>query len=406
MTPFQATGQIPLSDDQLAPDLRHRGSFAMVFVVAIGIGVSMLDVSGLRWPPALLVLAIAGLYIVLFLKISDRAAASGERLALAAYFTVQIGLVAALSAIFAWHRVFGVEWIILMPLVSQSRIYLRPWGTALVSLAGMAVMAAHVYSLSGWRHLPGSLAGVSTAIVFVLLFTDIAVSEGKARAESQRLSDELAGANRKLADYAVQAEELATVRERSRVAREIHDSLGHSLSALNMQLEAARAVFDHRPEKTLDALDKARDLARQGLGEIRQSVAALTTSPLEGRSLDDALARLATQNAEAGIPTRLRVEGESRPLGPRADLTLYRTVQEGLTNVRKHSRARRVDVVLDYSSPETARLAITDDGVGSDDPRDGFGLLGVRERVRQIDGRLRITTRPGHGLTLEVKIPA
>ena len=401
-TPHATSNHRPAVD--LAPDLHHRGSFAAVFVVAIGVGVSLLEADDLNWPFGLAVLAIATVYVTLFLKLGDRVATAGGQ-ALAGYFVVQLALIAGLSALFARQGTFGVEWVVFMPLVSQSRMYLRPWGTAVVSLAGLAILAAHVYVLAGWSHIPGALAGVSTAIVFVLLFTDIAMRAGMARAESQRLSNELGAANHKLADYALQAEELATARERSRVAREIHDSLGHVLSALNMQLEAARAVFERDPETSLDALDKAQGLARQGLAEIRHSVASLTTSPLEGKALDDALEQLVAQNAEAGIATRLRVEGDSRPLGSRADLTLYRTVQEGLTNARKHSRAGRVDVVLDYTSPETFRLAVADDGVGADDPQGGFGLLGVRERVRQVDGRLKVSTAPGRGLTLEVEIP-
>ena len=404
-SPSSVDGRIPA--EELAPNLHHRGIFAAVFVVVMGVGVSLFEIDAPSWPLTLIALAAAAIYVTLFIKVGDRVSASGSGPALVAYFVVQIALVASLSAIFAYQGVFGVSWVIFMPLISQSRMFLRLSGTALVVGACLLVTAMHVYSLSGgWRHFPGALGGVSTAVVFVLLFTDIAIREGTTRAESQRLSDELAGANRKLADYALQAEELATVRERGRVAREIHDSLGHVLSALNMQLEAARAMFDRDRATSLDALGKAQGLARQGLAEIRRSVAALTTSPLEGRSLEDALAQLVEQNAEAGIPTRLRVEGESRPLGSRADLTLYRTVQEGLTNVRKHAQARRVDVVLDYSSPETFRLEVQDDGVGTDDPTGGFGLLGVRERVRQIAGRFEVSTEHGQGLTLEVEIPA
>ena len=395
-----------LPGHELAPELHHRGSFAAIFVVAVGIGVPLLQAGDPSASLVLAVLAVAAAYVTLFIKVGDRVAASGSGLALAAYFLVQLALGAALFALFARQGVFGAGWLIFMPLVSQSRMYLRPWGTALVVAAALAVIAGHVFDLAGWRHVPGALAGISTAIVFVLLFTDIAMREGAARAESQRLGAQLADANRRLADYAVQAEELATVRERGRVAREIHDGLGHVLSALNMQLQAARAVFDRDPPAARYALDKAQELARQGLSEIRRSVAALTTSPLDGQNLADAVAQLVDHNAEAGMATRLRVEGESRPLGSRADLTLYRTVQEGLTNARKHSRARQVEVVLDYRSPETIRLEIADDGAGADDPQAGFGLLGVKERVRQVGGRLEVSTTPGHGLTLGVEIPA
>lgn len=387
-------------------EYHRRGPLVAAFVVLTGVGVSLLEADEPGLGFVLVALGLAAVYTALFLVTGDRRMSALSGAARAVYFAVQLALVGGLSALFASRGIFAVEWVITMPLIAQSRMHLRPWGTTLVSLASLAVMTAHVQHLVGWRQVPGAVFGISTAVVFVLLFTDIAMREAAARDESQRLSDELADANRQLADYAVQAEELATVRERGRLAQDIHDGLGHYLSALNMQLEAARAVFDRDRETSRDALDKAQGLARTGLSEIRRAVAALTTSPLDGRPLDDALARLVEQNAEAGIATRLEILGASRPLGARAGLTLYRAVQEGLTNARKHSRARRVDVVLDYRSPEQFRLQVRDDGVGSDDPRGGFGLLGVRERVRQVAGRFDVSSRSGHGLTLEVEIPA
>lgn len=376
------------------------------FVVAAGVGISLFEAAPLQWGFVVPVLGLAAVYAGLFIAAGDRLMNAWPAIGRAAYFIVQLAVVSGLSAVFARQGVFATEWVIFMPLIAQSRMHLRPWGTALVSLASLGVMVAHVQHLAGWRQVPGLLAGIATAIIFVLLFTDIAMREAEARAESQRLSDQLADANRKLSDYAVQAEELATVRERGRLAHEIHDSLGHYLSALNMQLQAARAVFDRDRETSLDALDKAQGLARKGIAEIRRAVAALTASPLEDRPLDEALERLVTENEAAGIATRLRLLGPSRPLGSRADLTIYRAVQEGLTNARKHSRANQVEVVVDYRSPERCRLTVHDDGVGSDDPRGGFGLLGVRERVRQVDGRCEVVSRRGHGLTLEVEIPA
>ena len=107
----------------------------------------------------------------------------------------------------------------------------------------------------------------------------------------------------------------------------------------------------------------------------------------------------------SGGPARHEPTGAPRPLPPRAELTLYRAAQEALTNVRKHARASRADVTLDYGA-DSARLVVRDNGVGAADVSGGFGLVGVRERVQLLDGSLRIHTAEGEGFTLEAEVPA
>jgi signal transduction histidine kinase len=205
----------------------------------------------------------------------------------------------------------------------------------------------------------------------------------------------------------VQVEELATAKERNRLAREIHDSLGHYLTVINVQIEAARAVIGNDPPRALDALRKAQSLAQEGLADVRRSVAALRASPTEDRPLPEALAALAAENRASGLLTELAVTGAPRPLPPQTELTLYRAMQEGLTNIRKHARAARVDITLDYGDNERVRLVVHDNGVGdSPDGRPGgYGLLGVRERTHLLGGEVRIRSAEGQGFTLEVELP-
>jgi signal transduction histidine kinase len=239
-------------------------------------------------------------------------------------------------------------------------------------------------------------------IVFVLVITQLAVKEQRARAEVERLLAELKEANDKLRAYADQVEELATLTERNRLAREIHDTLGHYLTVVIVQIEAAIAMKESDRERSLDSLRKAQGLAQKGLAEVRRSVTALRL-PGESRSLIDALKVLFEESRASGVAANFELRGTPRKLAPSAELTLYRAAQEGLTNVRKHSHTTSAKITLDYTH-ESVRLIVHDDGVGGDNMEQGFGLMGLRERVQLAGGEVRITTGVNQGFTLEINL--
>jgi signal transduction histidine kinase len=245
------------------------------------------------------------------------------------------------------------------------------------------------------------------AIVFVVIFARITLAAEQAQQEAEQLAAQLEDANHRLAAFAVQAEELATTQERNRLAREIHDNLGHYLTVVNVQIKAARAIMDNDPAKARLALDKAGQLTEDGLGAIRQSVSSLRESPLGRRSLPEAVASLIDETQTAGIVAEMRVEGRVRPLDSRAELTLFRTAQEGLTNVRRHARASRVDLILNFEDSAEVSLLVRDNGLGLDANflESGFGILGLQERARQLGGRIEIETAPGAGFSLAVTVP-
>jgi len=192
------------------------------------------------------------------------------------------------------------------------------------------------------------------------------------------------------------------------VAGEIHDSLGHYLTVVNVQLEAARALQPGDPAGAAAAVAKAQALTREGLQEVRRSVSALRASPLDNRSLAEALRRLVEENREAGLQTEVETAGEARRLPQPAELTLYRAAQEGLTNVRKHARTAHARLLLDFRQASLVRVTVSDQGAGAvagDSDKAGFGLLGLRERAQLLGGRVRVWTEPGQGFTLEVEVP-
>ena len=393
-----------------------RAPWVLAFLVLVGLMVSAMQPRS-SWELWVLAGPLGLLYLVVMIRFGDRLIPTDPVWKRAAYFVIQLLIMVATAYLFVSYRLFGTQWLLFMPLISQARILLSKPASWLIALASLVILSVHVGLLGGWEEVPQAMIGISTAVVFVILFTDIAIKENTARQVSQRLSAQLEKANRRLGEYAVQAEELAGARERTRVAREIHDSLGHSLTAVHMQLEAARTILDHDQDKARQALEKAQSCIKDGLTEIRASVSSLRSDPLEGRSLPQALNDLAQVSSDSGLTARLKLRGRQRPLTGDVVLTLYRCAQEGLTNARKHAEASQVDVRLDFgeSWDDGIRLTIQDDGVGldpeileameRDDDDHGFGLLGLRERIRQQSGELHIGGGPGEGLQLEVHLP-
>jgi two-component system NarL family sensor kinase len=205
-----------------------------------------------------------------------------------------------------------------------------------------------------------------------------------------------------------QSMRLGALEERNRLAREIHDTIAQGLTATAFQLESADALLAPDRTRAREAVRRALELTRENLEEARRSVTDLRAAPLEGRSLCDALERLAEEyGRQEEIEVAFEAVGAQRPLPVRVEAGLYRICQEALANVVRHSGARRVTVEL-TATPEEVRLVVEDDGAGFDPeevPEGRFGLVGLNERARLLDGSLRVESAPGEGTRLEVAVP-
>ena len=216
-----------------------------------------------------------------------------------------------------------------------------------------------------------------------------------------------------LVSLAVERSRLRAAEERNRLAREIHDTIAQSLAALTMQLEAvdARAVSSEDPHLR-ESASRALALARATLEEARRSVLELRAAPLEGRSLPEALQRLAAEaSAGAGAPSiEVRNEGAASGAGepPAAvEVGVYRIAQQAVANLVRHAQAKNAVVRLIHE-PDRLRLRIEDDGIGFDPsavPPGRFGLVGMRERARLLGGTLTVDTAPSAGTAIEVAVP-
>jgi signal transduction histidine kinase len=320
----------------------------------------------------------------------DRQDPSRRRALAVGYLVVQLPLAVVLFALSA-----GVgSTLLLLVLVSQSVLLLPLPAAAVVTAA-----APLVHVGMGWGDALRNGLGTLAAAVFTAVVTELLRREQRSRAE-------LADANARLRGYAAQAEELATTRERNRVARDIHDGLGHHLTVVQMQVQAARAVLGPDPAQADAVLARAQEQATEALAEVRRSVAALR-GPRDTPPLGTALATLAADTSAAGVPTDVAVTGTVRPLPPEVGEALFRAAQEGLTNVRKHAAAGSARLLLAYGDDGTVRLEICDDGLGMAGAAEGtgFGLLGVRERTARLGGSVDVVSRPGAGTTVRVAVP-
>lgn len=319
----------------------------------------------------------------------------------AIYFSVQLTLVLGIGLVLGP----GGNWLIGVPLAGIAVERLSPPWRWFVYFGVLLGFVLPILRYSTWDYVLLNSFIIATAIAFMVFVTQVRMNEHVARQRAESLATQLEAANRRLTEYASQAEELAATQERNRLAREIHDNLGHYLTIVNVQIEAAKITYESDPVRAFDALNKAQELAKKGLNAVRESVAALRISPVEDRPLEDAIAELIEESQVSGIAIDFKILGDAKPIEAKSALALYRVVQEGLTNVRKHASASRVDVQLDFSLPDNIRLSVLDDGVGAAEISGGFGLIGLRERVHLLGGEFKVETQQNRGFCLEVILP-
>lgn len=283
----------------------------------------------------------------------------------------------------------------------------------------MSVMRIRPFGVSLGRPLPPVFRRISpdlaqqflvywklnTALLFGLVLIFVMLLVGALLAQKQS-REKLSLANRRLRQYALLVENQATLQERNRIAREIHDSVGHSLTAQSIQLENVSMQLNGNIQQASQHLRKARQLGKEALENVRNSVATLRTNPLQGKSLTEALIHL-IQEFERTTGTNVKSEIYLKSSLPdEISTALYRVVQEALTNVSKHGYAEQVNLDLREGLTNIS-LLLTDNGQGFDPNENttGFGLRGMRERVKAFGGSFYLSSQPSQGCKIQVEIP-
>ena len=216
----------------------------------------------------------------------------------------------------------------------------------------------------------------------------------------------LAEANSQLAHYATTLEQLATSRERNRLARELHDTLAHSLSGVAVQLEAVKTLWENSPQESRTMLEQSLATTRNGLTETRRALQALRATPLEDLGLALAIHNLAESvTSRKGLALDMDLPERLENLSPDVEQGIYRVAQEALENVIQHAEARNVKLRISQANGSFA-MTISDDGRGFDpesvDLIHQFGLQGMRERTEMLGGQLEMVSQPGNGTTISL----
>jgi signal transduction histidine kinase len=367
-------------------------NLTVYLIVAIMVGISYISL------PNWLSKAIVGALCIAFGLVH----AFGFRLVttprrLAVYFVAQIIIVLALMVLASPSDVFNLFFYIL----GLIAVMILPSRAALAWIVGFYLLD----SLSAlWSRGAGGIIAVlfygaafmlTAAIGYALRQTEIA------RLKNEELLEELESTQHQL-------QEMAVAEERARMAREMHDSLGHRLTVGIVQLEGAQRLIPSDPERAARMIGTMRDEMKEALAELRRTVTALRAPITDDHPLDIALSELTqTFQQNTGILTHFSVSPGFPGVPETYRLALYRAAQEALTNIQRHARADNAWLFLG-ADDQKITLVMDDDGKGMDVQSEnsaGSGLLGLRERATQLGGEMRLAERPGGGTQLIFTVP-
>lgn len=337
------------------------------------------------------------------------------------YYTGFVVLAAALVITAPWYAVFAfVGYVHAFLFLNGRWRYVGVVATSMIMAVGYMGGVQRIDDGEWW--IWGAISVVSTGLA-VVFFASASTADRHGRKQKQALA-ELHHANVRLAaaleenaglhaQLLVQAREAGVLDERQRIARDIHDTLAQNLAGILTQLQAAEQTIDE-PETLQRHTMNAMNLARESLTEARRTVHAVEPELLDDRRLPDAIEMVIRRwSQENHVEAVLVTTGDPLPMHAEVEVTLLRTAQEALANVAKHADATRVGLTLSYMHDQVT-LDIRDDGVGfepsagrphhADDG--GYGLLGMRQRVQRVSGRLEIESEPGSGTAISASVPA
>lgn len=260
--------------------------------------------------------------------------------------------------------------------------------------------------LMSWDWRLSNILLFSLTLVFALLLINALLAERQSREQLEIAHQQLEIINQQLCQYALRIEDQATLQERNRIAREIHDGLGHTLAAQTIQINNTLLFWQSNNDKALTFLKQAKELGAEALLEIRRSLSVLRSNPLQGQSLKSAIEKLLIDFQQTtSIEPSCKID-LPHTLPTEVNTALFRIVQESLTNICKHAEATSVTVKL-LAHAGMIHLSIEDNGKGFNPTQNttGFGLQGMRERSIALGGQLNLHSQLGTGCCISVSLP-
>jgi len=374
------------------PLLVNIAAYLTLGAVAIN-GLLALETTRSRWIAGVLLVTF-GILLALVLRIENK-----ERY-VHLYFAAQTLVIGSLFSLQPENSPFGTLFFVLS---AQVMLLLPPRPAALWIVAFILMTGISFVHFLGWIGILWLVPNIG-GYLFFATFGNLWRQAELARRRSQQLLEELQVAQRQLQD-------LAVVEERNRLAREMHDSLGHRLTVAIVQLEGAQRLISTAPDRAARIIGTMRDEMKEALAELRRTVTALR-APLEdadGTPLNAALARLAQSFQDStGLAVHLDLPGALPALPEAHRLALYRAAQESLTNAQRHAAAKQVWLTVSAANDHVT-LTAADDGKGfgvqTATSEGGYGLRGLRERAAQLGGELQLEVRPGGGAQVRFSLP-
>lgn len=301
----------------------------------------------------------------------------------------------------------GVFTILLIALVLTAWQY--SWRHVALFCLGLALLNVGVLVLTVGPLTRPFFFEILNAAIQIVSFLVLGYFITALMSQLRAQQDSLEQANAQLTHYASTLEHLTISRERNRLARELHDTLAHTLSALSVQLETVKAYWNVDANAAQTMLDKSLEATRSGLQETRRALKSLRASPLDDLGLSLALRRLAESAARrANLRLELALPDQIPTLSPDVEQCIYRVAQEAVSNVTHHANAQKLALRLGVTGQDIS-LLVEDDGRGFKEPgnnhqTDHFGLPGMRERAQLAGGQLTIDSQPGRGTTIRLTI--
>jgi signal transduction histidine kinase len=394
---------------------RSQITYLVAWLIALGGTLRYLGYI-LEQPSRWLVLGLLALFFVLLTFAPLLSSRSPRYTHL--YLAVQTGLLVALTiatTIEDFAAIPFLSLILIAMTVFPPKIGFRWIGVfVLILVVCMFVYGFMVHELNIEWPLLGSLLNITIFLAvggFMTILRQLETARNEAevaRKESEELLAELQAAHQQLQAYTGQAEELAVIAERNRLARNLHDSVSQTVFSMTLTAEAARILFDHDTTRAASELDKLQALAKSALAEMRSLVFELRPTAVSEQGLIPALRHhIVTLERQHGLVVALQVTGESHLTDLEAQ-RLFRVIQEAMNNVVKHARTDRASVSLKFEDGRVL-ARIEDEGQGFtpkpvETEGQGIGLSTMRERIEMLGGTLTIDSSPGAGTRVTVEL--
>lgn len=315
---------------------------------------------------------------------------------------------------------------VLLLVAANAVVYMkdRRWTFAMLSASAVVFLVAdydlisvtyNLYSVQNYiRYYGGTvqqfLLGTyhilisANILIFILYCVNIILSQSHAIEEARQRSENLQTVNDQLMQYNKMTEKMAATRERNRMAREIHDTLGHTLTGISAGVDACMAIIDENPERTKMQLELVSKAARGGIKDVRRSVSELRTDALERFKLEKAIQEMVSEiNSLAGVEVSFESNVTYLKFSEDEENVIYRIIQEGITNAIRHGHADRIRITAEKKDG-ILELKVKDNGIGCKDIQKGFGTKHMKERVGMLGGTISFSGEDGFLIDAQIPI--